>query len=144
MVLGADEKSQIQALGRRQPGLPLKYGRCGTPWPWRTTALFAARSFRDFCAAWTKSFPAKCHYRWRWTTALTTIPVCGPRSNDILTSFPHIVQTRSSGLNLVERWFGELTSKRVRRSSFCSVKDLQNAIAEFMAVWSHNTEFAKL
>jgi hypothetical protein len=51
---------------------------------------------------------------------------------------PHFVPTSSSWLNLVERWFGELTSKRVRRGSFCSVKDLQNAITEFMAAWNDN------
>ncbi len=48
------------------------------------------------------------------------------------------VPTSSSWLNLVERWFGELTSKRIRRGSFASVTDLQQAIAEFLAAWNEN------
>ena len=49
---------------------------------------------------------------------------------------PHFVPTSSSWLNLVERWFGELTSKRVRRGSFSSVHDLEKAIGEFLAAWN--------
>ncbi len=49
---------------------------------------------------------------------------------------PHFVPTSSSWLNLIERWFGELTSKRVRRGSFESVEDLQDAITKFMPVWN--------
>jgi transposase len=49
---------------------------------------------------------------------------------------PHFVPTSSSWLNLVERWFGELTSKRVRRGSFRSVEELEQAIAEFLAAWN--------
>jgi hypothetical protein len=41
-------------------------------------------------------------------------------------------------LNLVERWLGELTSKRIRRGSFGSVEDLQKAIEEFLAAWNQN------
>jgi transposase len=58
-----------------------------------------------------------------------------------LSSFPgalYFVPTSSSWLNLVERWFGELTSKRVRRGSFSSVENLENAIAEFLAAWNEN------
>ena len=50
----------------------------------------------------------------------------------------HFIPTSSSWLNLVERWFGELTSKRIRRGSFTSVTDLQQAIAEFLAAWNEN------
>ena len=50
----------------------------------------------------------------------------------------HYVPTSSSWLNLVERWFGELTSKRIRRGSFGSVPELQRAIAEFLAAWNEN------
>ena len=46
--------------------------------------------------------------------------------------------TSSSWLNLVERWFGELTSKRIRRGSFASVADLEKAIEEFLAAWNEN------
>ena len=48
------------------------------------------------------------------------------------------VLTSSSWLNLVERWFGELTSKRIRRGSFGSVPELQQAIAEFLVAWNEN------
>ena len=50
----------------------------------------------------------------------------------------HFVPTSSSWLNLVERWFGELTSKRIRRGSFHSVEDLEKAIAEFLATWNQS------
>ena len=46
--------------------------------------------------------------------------------------------TSSSWLNLVERWFGELTSKRIRRGSLRSVEDLEKAITEFLAAWNKN------
>ena len=46
------------------------------------------------------------------------------------------VPTSSSWLNLIERWFGELTSKRIRRDSFLSVDDLIAAIDEFLAAWN--------
>jgi hypothetical protein len=48
----------------------------------------------------------------------------------------HFIPTSSSWLNLVERWFGELTGKRIRRGVFVSVEDLKQAIAEFLAVWN--------
>ena len=50
--------------------------------------------------------------------------------------FCHFVPTSCSWLNLIERWFGELTSKRVRRGSFFSVAELQQAIQEFLAAWN--------
>ena len=46
------------------------------------------------------------------------------------------IPTSSSWLNLIERWFGELTSKRIRRDSFLSVDDLIAAINEFLAAWN--------
>ena len=50
----------------------------------------------------------------------------------------HFIPTSSSWLNLVERWFGELTEKAVRRGVFKSVSDLQHAIVEFMTAWNAN------
>jgi len=50
----------------------------------------------------------------------------------------HFVPTSSSWLNLVERWFGELTSKRIGRGSFASVADLKQAIEEFLLAWNDN------
>ena len=52
----------------------------------------------------------------------------------------HFVPTSSSWLNLVERWFGELTRKRIRRDSFLSVPDLIAAIEEFLEVWNENPQ----
>jgi transposase len=51
---------------------------------------------------------------------------------------PHFVPTSSSWLNLVKRWFGELTAKAVRRGSFTSVADLESSIAAFLEAWSEN------
>src|SRR5712691_4558953 len=50
----------------------------------------------------------------------------------------HFVPTSSSWLNLVERWFGELTSKRIRRGSFVSVEEFTKAIEEFLSAWNDN------
>ena len=49
---------------------------------------------------------------------------------------PHFIPTSASWLNLVERWFGELTGKRIRRGVFVSVEDLKQAIEEFLAAWN--------
>jgi len=51
---------------------------------------------------------------------------------------PHFIPTSSSWLNLIERWFGELTGKRIRRGVFVSVKDLIAAIEEYLATWNEN------
>ena len=53
---------------------------------------------------------------------------------------PHFVPTSSSWLNLIERWFGELTTKRVRRGSFHSVEELEKAITEFLAAWNRTSQ----
>ena len=53
---------------------------------------------------------------------------------------PHFIPTSSSWLNLVERWFGELTCKRIRRGSFVSVPDLKRAIDEFLEAWNEQQE----
>ena len=50
----------------------------------------------------------------------------------------HFVPTSSSWMNLVERWFRELTEKAIRRGSFLSVPDLKQAIEEFMLAWNEN------
>jgi hypothetical protein len=51
---------------------------------------------------------------------------------------PHFTPTSSSWLNLVERWFGELTGKRIRRGVFISVADLVSAINDFLEAWNTN------
>ena len=159
LVLCVDEKSQIQALDRTQPGLPLKKGRCGTMTHdykrHGTTTLFAAlevlqgrvigqcyerhrhQEFLKFLRRLDQEFPGD-------TPLHVVMDNYGththPKVHAWLTRYarfrPHFVPTSSSWLNLIERWFGELTSKRVRRGSFESVQDLQNAITEFMAVWN--------
>jgi hypothetical protein len=63
-----------------------------------------------------------------------------PEGKDWLNRHPrfkvHYVPTSSSWLNLIERWFGELTSKGIRRDSFLSVDNLIAAINEFLAAWN--------
>ena len=51
---------------------------------------------------------------------------------------PHFIPTSSSWLNLIERWFGELTQKAVRRGVFLSVPDLVQAIEDFLLAWNKN------
>jgi len=53
---------------------------------------------------------------------------------------PHFIPTSSSWLNLVERWFGELTGKRIRRGAFVSVDDLVAAIDEYLGAWNTNPQ----
>ena len=161
VVLCVDEKSQIQALDRTQPGLPLKKGRCGTiTHDYKrngTTTLFAAlevlqgrvigqcyerhrhQEFLRFLRRLDQEFPGDVplhmvmdNYGTHKHPRVQAWIKRHPRF------IPHFVPTSSSWLNLVERWFGELTSKRVRRGSFYSVKDLQNAITDFLDVWNEN------
>ena len=159
IVLCVDEKSQIQALDRTQPGLPLKKGRCGTmTHDYKrngTTTLFAAlevaqgkvvgqcyarhrhQEFLKFLQRLDAEFPAdiKLH---------VVMDNYGTHKHPRVQRWlkrherfiPHFVPTSSSWLNLVERWFGELTGKRIRRGTFVSVEDLQQAIQEFLAVWN--------
>ena len=161
LVLCVDEKSQIQALDRTQPGLPLKKGRCGTMTHdykrHGTTTLFAAldvldgrvvgqcyerhrhQEFLKFLRRLDQEFPGEVplhlvldNYGTHTHTRVQTWLTRHPRF------IPHFVPTSSSWLNLVERWFGLLTSKRIRRGSFGSVEDLQQAIEEFLAVWNEH------
>jgi len=161
LVLCVDEKSQIQALDRTQPGLPLKKGRCGTmTHDYKrngTTTLFAAlevlqgkvvgqcykrhrhQEFLKFLRRLDEEFPGP-------TPLHLVLDNYGTHKHPKVQAWlkrhprfiPHFVPTSSSWLNLVERWFGELTSKRVRRGSFSSVADLQKAIGEFLDAWNEN------
>jgi transposase len=161
IVLCVDEKSQIQALDRTQPGLPLKKGRCGTMTHdykrHGTTTLFAAlellqgrvigqcfarhrhQEWLKFLRRLDEEFPGEVPLHLvmdNYGTHKT------PQVRAWLRRHPrfilHFVPTSSSWLNLVERWFGELTSKRVRRGSFFSVEDLQKAIIEFLDAWNND------
>jgi len=159
IVLCVDEKSQIQALNRTQPGLPLKKGRCGTMTHdykrHGTTTLFAAleiaqgkvvghcqqrhrnQEFLKFLTTLDQEFPGQVPLH-------LVMDNYGshkhPNVQAWLQRHPrficHFVPTSCSWLNLIERWFGELTSKRVRRGSFFSVTELQQAIQEFLAAWN--------
>lgn len=161
IVLCVDEKSQIQALDRTQPGLPLKKGRCGTmTHDYKrngTTTLFAAleilqgrvvgqcyerhrhQEFLKFLKRLDQEFPGEISLHLVMDNYGTHKH---PRVQAWLKRHPrvvpHFVPTSSSWLNLVERWFGELTNKRIRRGSFVSVEDLQKAIEEFMVGWNQN------
>ena len=159
VVLCLDEKSQIQALDRTQPGLPLKKGRCGTmTHDYKrngTTTLFAALNPLD------GKVIGECHGRHRhqeWLKFLRRLDREFPGEQELhlvmdnygthkephvkawLKKHPrficHFVPTSSSWLNLVERWFEELSQKAIRRGSFVSVPDLQAAIEGFLEVWN--------
>ena len=159
IVLCVDEKSQIQALDRTQPGLPLKKGRCGTmTHDYKrngTTTLFAAiellhgkvigdcykrhrhQEFVKFLRRIDREFPGTTPLHLVMDNYGTHKPPevklwLGKHTRFVL----HFVPTSSSWLNLIERWFGELTSKRIRRGSFLDVNDLVTAINEFLAAWN--------
>jgi transposase len=161
LVLCIDEKSQIQALDRTQPGLPLKKGRCGMmTHDYKrngTTTLFAAlelaegkvvgqcysrhrnQEFLKFLNRLDQEFPGRVQLHLVMDNYGTHKH---PRVQAWLKRhprfIPHFIPTSSSWLNLVERWFGELTSKRIRRGVFHSVPDLIAAIEEFMESWNEN------
>jgi transposase len=159
MVLCIDEKSQIQALDRTQPGLPIKKGRCGTmTHDYKrngTTTLFAAldviqgkvigdcykrhrhQEFLKFLRRIHREFPGKTplHVVMDNYGAHGT-PEVKAWLNRHTRFVVHYVPTSCSWLNLIERWFAELTNKRIRRDSFRSVDDLIAAIDEFLTVWN--------
>jgi transposase len=161
VVLCVDEKSQIQALDRTQPGLPLKPGRCGTFTHdyerHGTTTLFAALQVLEGRVIG-QCYPRQRHQEFlkflRRLDAEFPDPVTlhlildnygthgHERVRRWLAKNPrfvlHFIPTSSSWLNLVERWFTELSEKAVRRGVFHSVQDLQQAINEFTAAWNAN------
>jgi len=155
LVLAVDEKSQIQALDRTQPGLPIKKGRAGTMTQdykrHGTTTLFAALD-----VATGKVF-GECLPRHRAKEFLAflkkinreTLPHLDlhlildnyathktPAVQRWLKRHPrfklHFTPTSSSWLNLVERLFAEITRQRIRRGVFHSVLQLETAILEWI------------
>jgi transposase len=159
LVLCVDEKSQIQALDRTQPGLPMKKGRCGTQThDYKrngTTTLFAALSMLDGKVIG-DCMPRHRHQEFiRFLKKIDTETPAGldlhlivdnygthkhPRVKSWLKRHSrfhlHFIPTSSSWLNLVERWFREITDKRIRRGTFKSVRDLIAAINEYLK--NHN------
>jgi transposase len=159
VVLSIDETSQIQALDRTQPGLPLKPGRCGTMTHdykrHGTTTLFAALNVLDGTVI------GRCMQRHRheefirFLNAVERDVPAGqlieavvdnyathkhPKVKAWLTRHPrwtfHFTPTSGSWLNAVENFFSALTRKRTRRGSFHSIVDLQAAINRYLA--EHN------
>ena len=155
LVLCVDEKSQIQALDRTQPGLPIKKGRCGTMTHdykrHGTTTLFAALSMLDGRVIG-DCMPRHRHQEFiRFLNIIDTGTPVGmdlhlivdnygthkhPRVKSWRTRHPrfhlHFIPTSSSWLNLVERWFRDITDKRIRRGVFKSVPDLIQAIQAYL------------
>ena len=163
IVFCFDEKSQIQALDRTQPSLPIKEGRPGTvTHDYKrngTTTLFAALEVA------TGQLIGRCFARHRHEEFLAFLKLIdrqvpkGQQVHIILDNYAthnhpdvrawlakhkrfhfHFTPTSSSWLNLVERWFREITTKRIRRGSFASVTVLVEVIEEYIA---HNNENPK-
>jgi transposase len=161
LVLCCDEKSQVQALDRTQPGLPLKKGRAATMTHdykrHGTTTLFAALNTLD------GSVIARCqahHRHSEWLDFLRQIDretpqdkslhlVCDnyathkhPKVKAWLQRHPrfsvHFTPTSASWLNMVERFFRDLTTGRLRRGVFRSVPELVAAIKHYIAL--HNQD----
>jgi len=161
LVLSVDEKSQIQALDRTQPSLPMFKGRCGTlTHDYKrngTTTLFAALNVAEGQLIGT-CMPKHRHQE--WLKFLRIIDKKTPQELDLhlivdnycthkhqkvkawLKRHPrfhiHFIPTSSSWLNLIERWFRELTDKRLRRGVFRSVPQLIESIMEYVA--EHNKD----
>src|SRR3954462_6371958 len=155
IVLCADEKSQIQALDRTQPGLPIKKGRCGTmTHDYKrngTATLFAAMNTLDGTVI---SMCDDRHRHQEWLKFLRVIDDVNPGREEIhliahnyathkhpkvqrwLARHPrfhmHFTPTSSSWLNMVERFFRDLTDKRIRRGVFRDVEELIGAIEHYI------------
>ena len=161
VVLCVDEKTQVQALDRTQPGLPMKKGRCGTmTHDYKrngTTCLFAAMNVLE------GKVLGACYPRHRHIEFLKFLRTINrevsenldihmildnygthshPNVKAWLAKHPrfklHFTPTSSSWLNLVERWFGEITRKRIRRGVFRSVSELIAAIEEYIRCNNEN------
>jgi transposase len=163
MVLCADEKSQIQALDRTQPGLPMKKGRCGTmTHDYKrngTATLFAAL---DALQGDVISMCEDRHRHQEWLKFLRVIDDIVPPKKQIhmivdnyathkhpkvsrwLSRHPrfhmHFTPTGCSWLNMVERFFRDLTQKRLRRGTFHSIEELIEAIGNYI---DHHNESPK-
>lgn len=155
MVLCVDEKSQIQALDRTQPGLPIKKGRCGTmTHDYKrngTATLFAALNTLDGTVI---SMCDDRHRHQEWLKFLRVIDQLNPEAKQIhliadnyathkhpkvqrwLERRPrfqmHFTPTSSSWLNMVERFFRDLTDKSLRRGVFHDVEELIKAIGNYI------------
>ena len=162
LVLCVDEKSQIQALNRTQPAFPMwpglparmthDYTRHGT------TSLFAAlevasgkvhgRCFRRHRHAEFIAFLESLAKRYPKLELHLICDNYGTHKHPAVKQWLaahrrfhlHFTPTSASWLNLVERWFGLITSQAIRRGSFQSVAQLEQAIARFLADWNHHAQ----
>ena len=165
LVLCCDEKSQVQALDRTQPGLPMKKGRAATmTHDYKrngTTTLFAALNVLDGqVIAWGReeapSWPGQQRHRHpEWLKFLRQIDRETPKDKTLhlicdnyathkhpvvqawLAKHPrfnmHFTPTSASWLNMVERFFRDISENRLRPGVFTSVPELINAIDEYIA-----------
>ena len=155
VVLSVDEKSQIQALDRTQPGLPLKKGRAGTmTHDYKrngTTTLFAALNVLDSSVIG-KNMQRHRHQEFiRFLNEIERQVPAGkvihavldnyavhkhPKVREWLARHPrwvfHFVPTSCSWLNAVEGFFAKLAKRRLKRGVFRSVVELQTAINRFL------------
>jgi len=163
LVFSVDEKSQIQALDRTQPGLPIKPGRCGTmTHDYKrngTTTLFAAIEVLE------GNVISECmdrHRHQEWLRFVKKIDRETPHGLDIhliadnyathkhpkvkawFEKHPrfhmHFTPTSASWLNIIERFFRDLTTKRLRRAAFMSVGELKSAIQAYIDEHNRNPE----
>lgn len=161
LVFSCDEKSQIQAIDRTQPGLPIKKGRCGTmTHDYKrngTTTLFAALNTLDGTVIGTCM---KRHRHQEWLKFLRLIDEQTLADKELhliadnyathkhpvvqrwLKRHPrfhmHFTPTSASWLNMVERFFRDITQNRLKRDCFASVDQLITAIDNYLA--KHNRE----
>jgi transposase len=159
IVLSCDEKSQMQALDRTQPGLPMKTGRCGTmTHDYKrngTTTLFAALNTLNGSVIQT-CLPKHRHQEWIRFLNLITRNVPTDKAIHIICDnyathkhpkviawlarhtrvHVHFTPTSASWLNMVERFFRDLSQRRLRRGVFRSVDELVQAVTDYVA--GHN------
>jgi transposase len=161
VVLCCDEKSQIQALDRTQPGLPMKKGRSGTMTHdykrYGTTSLFAAMDISDGTII-SECWPKHRHQEWLKFLKLIASEVPGDKEIHLICDnyathkhakvqawakrnprfVFHFTPTGASWLNMVERFFRDLSDKALRRGSFSSVDDLIGGIIEYINAHNEN------
>jgi transposase len=155
LVLCVDEKSQIQALDRTQPGLPLKKGRAGTMTHdykrHGTTTLFAALDVKSGLVIGECQPRHRAKEFIRFLKRIDRIVKKGLNIHLVLDNYGthktaavkawlakhprfklHFTPTSASWLNLVERFFADITTKRIRRGAFASVAELEEAIHDYL------------
>ncbi len=161
VVLCVDEKSQIQALDRTQPGLPLKKGRAATMTHdykrHGTTTLFAALDVKSGVVIGDCMPRHRAREFLKFLRQIDRAVTGGRQVHLILDNYAthktpdvkawldkhprfklHFTPTSASWLNLVERFFAEITAKRIRRGSYSSVDDLEEAIYDYLLL--HNAK----